>query len=198
MFSLRTWAIIISIAFIFCMATILDGPSVRSASTPGRVARLVFNSAGTLASDSAEYHLNGPLNAWRGGNNEGPYVAATFLPEGTSPRAATTTMLASSSTSIVSGDSVTFTATVKAASGTEAPTGTVTFLDDTAKIGSAAINGSGVATLTTTTLSIGGHSVTAAYSGDQNFASSTSDAVTVSVAGMGGLPAAVTWTLTAR
>lgn len=135
--------------------------------------------------------LVGHLVTSNSGDNGGSYRLSAFLEEGTSQRTATTTTLASSSTSIVNEDSVTFTASVKPASGTGTPTGTVTFLDDTTKLDSATLNGSGVATFTTTALPIGTHAITAAYSGDHNFAASTSDVVAVSVSGMGGLPASV-------
>ena len=79
----------------------------------------------------------------------------------------------------VSGQSVTFTATVAAASpGSGTPTGTVNFLDGTTTIGTGTLNSSGVATFSTSTLtSVGTHSITAVYSGDTNFATSTSSAV---------------------
>jgi hypothetical protein len=59
---------------------------------------------------------------------------------------------------------VTFTTKV---SGTN-PTGAVTFFDGTNQLGSSSLDDSGVASLTTSSLSVGTHSVTAAYSGDNN------------------------------
>jgi hypothetical protein len=72
--------------------------------------------------------------------------------------------------------SVTFTATVSSvASGT--PTGTMTLLSGTNPLGSSALNASGVAILSITTLPVGADSITAVYSGDANFSTSTSTAL---------------------
>jgi hypothetical protein len=104
----------------------------------------------------------------------------------TSP-ALTQTVTANTSTTAISssidpstfGQSVTFTATVTGAGGT--PTGTVTFKDGTTTLGTAAVNGSGQAAFPTTALTTGGHAITAAYSGDTNFGSSVSPALTQTV-----------------
>lgn len=92
-------------------------------------------------------------------------------------QASTTTKLISSSTTLVNGQAVTFTATIKAVSpGGGIGTGTVTFMDGTTVLNSepALLSSSGVATFATSTLSMGSHSITAVYSGDPNFATSTS------------------------
>src|SRR6202051_4133504 len=74
------------------------------------------------------------------------------------------------------GQPVTFTATVTANAGT--PTGTVTFFDNAAiALGTGTLS-SGTATFSTTSLSVGSHSITAVYSGDGNFATSTSSPLT--------------------
>ncbi|MCC6569774.1 MAG: Ig-like domain repeat protein, partial [Anaerolineales bacterium] len=69
------------------------------------------------------------------------------------------------------GDLVTFTATVTSSAGT--PTGTITFYDGANSMGTVALAG-GVATISTNTLNAGSHTITAVYSGDANFAGSTS------------------------
>jgi hypothetical protein len=80
------------------------------------------------------------------------------------------------------GQSVTFTATVTGPSGdTTVPTGNVSFLDGTTTLGSGALNGSGQATFNTSSLSTASHSITAVYSGDSNFAGSTSAVLTQTV-----------------
>jgi hypothetical protein len=90
----------------------------------------------------------------------------------TAPPAATTTILTSSASSADEGASVTFTATVtSAASGT--PTGSVTFYDGTTTLGTGTLSGN-TATFATTSLPAGSNSITATYSGDANFATSTS------------------------
>ena len=54
------------------------------------------------------------------------------------------------------------------------PTGTFTFYDGNNAIGTAPVNGSGQATLSAGFASPGTHQLSAAYSGDANFAPSTS------------------------
>jgi Bacterial Ig-like domain (group 3) len=88
-----------------------------------------------------------------------------------------TTTLTSSPNPSVFGQAVTFTATVAASSGTGTPTGTVSFMEGTTTLGTGTLNSSGVATFSTTTLAVGTQSITAVYSGDTTFATSTSTAV---------------------
>jgi hypothetical protein len=101
---------------------------------------------------------------------------------------ATATALTSSPNPSNVGQAVTLTATVTAQPGFDkgTPTGTVNFFDGTTNIGSSSLNGSGVATLMTSTLAVGTHSITAAYSGDANFTTSTSPAVQQVVQGAQG------------
>jgi trimeric autotransporter adhesin len=92
-----------------------------------------------------------------------------------------TTAVTVSPVSPVSGQSVALTATVTVPGGDPAPTGSVEFYSGATALGSEALS-DGVATLDTTTLPVGDNSITADYSGDTNFASSTSAAVPVTVA----------------
>jgi hypothetical protein len=80
---------------------------------------------------------------------------------------------------------VTFTASVMPASG-GGLTGTMTFLDSGVQIGTATV-ANNVATLTTsaTSLNAGSHSINASYSGDSNFAASTSSVLTQAVNALG-------------
>jgi trimeric autotransporter adhesin len=95
-------------------------------------------------------------------------------------QSASSTSLTVSSANPTAVQSVTFTATVTATSpGVSSPTGTVEFQSNGTSIGSVTLS-AGVATLTTT-LPISVNSVTAQYSGDTNFSSSTSTPVTVTV-----------------
>src|SRR5208337_850213 len=92
--------------------------------------------------------------------------------------AATTTTLTASASSSVFGQAVTFTATVKAVPpATGSPTGSVTFMDGSITLGTEVLSTSGKATLTTKALPAGQDTITAVYSGDTNFATSTSAAV---------------------
>jgi hypothetical protein len=94
----------------------------------------------------------------------------------------TTTVLTQSAGSQLMNGAVTFTATVSSTAPT--PTGTVTFLDGTTVLGTVALNTNGgvvvgfqltgTAALTINTLSGGSHTITAVYSGDNTFLSSTS------------------------
>jgi parallel beta-helix repeat protein len=87
----------------------------------------------------------------------------------------TSTTLTSSSTSSTYGQSLTFTATVSLADlGAGMPSGLVTFLDGATVVGTASVAADGTAVLTTSSLSVGGHTITAVYSGDDDFAGSAS------------------------
>jgi N-acetylneuraminic acid mutarotase len=94
---------------------------------------------------------------------------------------ATGLTLASSANPSTYAQSVTFTATVTVGLvPSSSPTGTVQFLDGTAVLGTAAIAG-GSASLAVSTLTVGAHAITAVYSGDANYLTSTSAAVAQTV-----------------
>ena len=96
----------------------------------------------------------------------------------------TTTSLASSSSASTYGTSLTFTSVVTPASLVDAtaPTGTITFTDSLQGVVGSATLSAGSATLALTTLNAGSHSLVATYSGDTNYAASTSTTtVTVTV-----------------
>jgi hypothetical protein len=95
----------------------------------------------------------------------------------------TTTTLSTSAPYTKNHQSVTFTATVSHISpGAGTPTGTVTFMDGTSTLATVTLSG-GKATFKTSALSVGIHSITASYSGNVNFATSSSSAVTQTVGG---------------
>jgi hypothetical protein len=87
---------------------------------------------------------------------------------------ATTTTLTSSSNAAIPGQPVTLTATVSPTiSGAGNPTGSVVFFDTTTQTTLNTVTlSSGVATLTISTLALGSHTITATYSGDNNFLTS--------------------------
>jgi len=87
-------------------------------------------------------------------------------------KAQTATAVASSDTTTVFGEEVTFTATLTSGGGT--PQGDVTFLDGTTPLGTVPL-ANGTADLTTGALSRATHQMTAVYSGNENFLASTSD-----------------------
>jgi Glycoside hydrolase family 44/Bacterial Ig-like domain (group 3) len=112
-----------------------------------------------------------------------PAYSATvfvFTPETSSP-VATTTSLFASSTQVTSGQAITFNAAVAPKSGSSVPTGTVAFSDGVTQVGSVSLTLSGLAVFDTSNLAIGSHSISAVYSGDANFAASSSAAVSVTV-----------------
>src|SRR5712692_1014932 len=98
-------------------------------------------------------------------------------------KAPTTTAVTSSVNPSLSGQSVTFTATISVtAPGSGTPTGTVQFKNGASNLGTAqnvsTTNGVTTATFSTSALAVGSHSITAVYSGDTNFGTSTSSALT--------------------
>ena len=94
---------------------------------------------------------------------------------------ATATKLALSPATSVYGQSVTFTATVTASSpGNGTPTGAVTFYAGSTTLGTGTL-GSGTATFSTSALAVGSNSISAVYSGDGNFLTSTSTSATETV-----------------
>jgi hypothetical protein len=77
------------------------------------------------------------------------------------------------------GQLVNLTAMVSGAAGI--PTGAVTFLDGDAVLGTATLDDTGTATLAVAFATAGDHALTAVYSGDGSFATSTSDVLTETV-----------------
>jgi hypothetical protein len=92
----------------------------------------------------------------------------------------TTTALAASPNPVTAGQTETLTATI-----TPAPTGTsygtVNFFNGATQVGTGNVNSSGVATMTSTSLPAGVLSLTAVYSGNTDFAGSTSSATSLTV-----------------
>jgi autotransporter-associated beta strand protein len=102
-------------------------------------------------------------------------------------QATTTTTVGADPNPVGLGQSVTLTATVAVVTpGSGTPTGTVEFFNGSTSLGTANLV-DGVATLQTTSLPLGANAISAHYQGDEDFAASTSAAVTVNV-----LPATTT------
>lgn len=99
-----------------------------------------------------------------------PVVQLDVVPVGT--LTPTTTTVSSSAPNAEFGTKITFSATVTAGFGSP-PTGTVTFNDGSTELGMGTLS-NGVATFSTSSLTVGTHSITGVYSGDSNFAGSTS------------------------
>ncbi len=144
---------------------------------------MVTNGVAALTTSSLPVGIN-TITADYEGDNNFAFSASTFAQ--TVSKASTSTTVALSPNSSVSGQSVTFTATVSVVSpGSTAvayPTGTVTFYATGTSIGTgmlSVVSGQDVATFTTSSLSTATQSITATYtSGDTNFnASPTSAAI---------------------
>ena len=114
------------------------------------------------------------------GTNLAQYQVSVTNGTLTITKASTTSTIALSATSVMQGQNVTVTAQVASAtSGT--PTGTVSFFNNGNALGTATL-ANGTATYSTTTLPAGNNAITASYSGDTNFATSTATAASVTVA----------------
>jgi len=140
-----------------------------------------LNSAGqaSFSTSSLALGTHSITAAYQGDINFISSTSAAVSQAVNQPTATTTTVVASSANPSTTGQSVTFTATVSSSSaGT--PSGTVSFLDGATSIGSATLS-AGKATLTTSALAAGSHSITAKYSGDSTFGTSTSAALTQTV-----------------
>jgi len=121
------------------------------------------------ASDSSNFPTRKPLQS----ANRGGYDAfLTKMNAGT----ATTTTLSSSPDPSVYGNAVTFTAVVTSSNGAPPNGETITFMKGKSVLGTGALSG-GSASFITSTLPLGTNSITAVYSGDSNFAGSTSKPV---------------------
>jgi len=146
--------------------TFLDG------STSIGTAQLSSGNASISTSNLASG--NRSLTASYGGDtNDATSVSSPVMEFVTQP---TTTALAAAPSPSVFGQTVTLTATVTSGN----PTGTVSFLDGASLLGIVSLDDD-VATFATSTLSLGGHSLTASYNGDTNYAPSVSSPVTETV-----------------
>lgn len=114
---------------------------------------------------------------YSGDSNYAASTSAVFSE--TVNQATTTTVVTSSANPANFGQPVIFSATVAPQAGGSA-TGNITIYDGTTSLGTVATS-SNTGQLTASSLSTGTHSITAKYSGDANFASSTSTALSETV-----------------
>jgi sugar lactone lactonase YvrE len=87
----------------------------------------------------------------------------------------TTITLSSAANPTLTGEPVNLTVTLVSSTGV--PTGSVNFLDGGVSIGTSPLNAKGIATFSTSTLTTGTHTLTAVYSGDSYYTTSTSQAL---------------------
>jgi len=171
------------------VSAVVSGPS-GSPTPTGTVAFAVNGTQTTATLDStgtATFALPAglapgayPVTAAYSGDVTYPAASASPLTE-TVQQDATTTTLTSSANPVTVGQPVTFTANVAANSpGSGSPTGSVVFtLDGVAQPAVPLTSGS--ATFATSSLATGSHTLTAAYSGDADFATGSSSALTETV-----------------
>jgi sugar lactone lactonase YvrE len=132
----------------------------------------VYSTTATSTSAPGTYPIDVSLTGVAAGNyNVTPGAGSGSVTIGQSP---TATALTASNLAPILGTGLTLTATVTSTSGATTA-GTVDFYNGTQKVNSAAVAVSGgVATLTLSTLPVGTQSLTAVYSGNIDFAGSTS------------------------
>lgn len=151
---------------------------------------IVFSVDGTLqpaitltATDQAVLTLTLPVGthtigaSYSGDDTYAPSNASLQVPVS---QAATTATLTIAPTTQIQLQPVTFTSQVTSST-TGIPTGSVNFMAAGKVLGSGALDAQGKATLTTSSLAIASYSVTAVYSGDPNYAASTSGAVQLTI-----------------
>ena len=123
-------------------------------------------------------------------NGDVNYAASSSLTMTQTVKLATATSLASNNATVVSGQTVQFTAGVSPA----AATGSIQFRDGSSVLGTVTLS-NGSAVLAVSSLAVGVHSITAIYSGDANDSGSTSSVLTETVnAPPPGPPSALTAT----
>ena len=150
--------------------TFQDGSSVLGAVALSSGVATLSNSTFTVGTHNITASYGGDLNFDTSISNQIAQVVALGI---------TTTTLSSLTNPSLAGQSVTFTAKVTSkSSGT--PAGTVTFFDGATSLGSPSLS-SGSATVATSSLTTTTHTITAVYSGNSDFAGSTSNAVAQAV-----------------
>jgi hypothetical protein len=134
---------------------------------------------GTLSGAGKASFSTSTLKISAGASITAVYSGDTNFAGSTSPavvqvvkQAGTSTAIVSSLNPSTSGTKVTFTATVKSST-TGTPAGSVSFFDGTTKLGTVSLS-SGTAAYSTTALSVATHSITAVYTGNSDYSTSTS------------------------
>jgi large repetitive protein len=133
----------------------------------------------TIAASNPLAVGNHTITASYGGDaNFTASATATAFAETVNQDTTTTAAVTSSVNPTVFGQATTLATTVTAnGPGSGTPTGAVTFLSNGVAIGTATLSNGAASLAVTTGLPAGTDSITAAYSGDNNFSSSTSNAV---------------------
>ncbi|SNT34982.1 Ig-like domain (group 3) [Granulicella rosea] len=156
--------------------TLLDGTATLGTAT------LVSGSANfNIATLAAGTHS---ITASYGGDTSNTSgVSAVLTQVVKDPVAATKTTISSSANPAVAGAALTLTSTVTVAvagAGTGTISGSVSFYDGATLVGSGTVN-NGNATASVTSLGVGSHALSAVYSGNSNYATSTSGSLSENV-----------------
>jgi hypothetical protein len=143
-----------------------------SGTTSLGAAQTLSNGTASIATTALTLGMNSLTVVYSGDTNfMGQTSPAANLTVG---KASTATTVSSSPASPVFGQLVTITATVAVVSpGGGSPTGTVHFMLGSTSLGSGVVS-NGAASVTTSSLPVGANTISAAYSGDTNFASGNS------------------------
>jgi autotransporter-associated beta strand protein len=145
------------------------------------LATVTLNGAGVATFTTASLSVAGHGMTAEYGGAVGILASTSPLLTQTVNGAATATNVVSSVNPSAFGQPVTFTATVTVSlPGAGTPTGTVTFKDGATTLATVTL-AAGSATFTTSSLAAGGHPITAQYSGDSSFLTSTSSLLTQTV-----------------
>lgn len=175
---------ILSETVTFTATVVINGPGAGTPTglvdffdngTPLGSSSLDVNGRAALSLASLAVGVHSAITATYGGDtNFAGSASNTYTHTVKQP---TTTSVTSSPHPSIFGQEVTFTATVEFSStGMLTPTGTIAFFDAGSPIGAGNLTASGQATITIASLAVGTHNaITATYSGDANFAGSTSD-----------------------
>ena len=162
-----------------------------SNAAPSQVSVLLSEHTETATATSVSFSTPGThevLASYPGDDNHGSSQSTT-VPLSGPALTATTTLLIASPNPASAGQLVTLTATVSPTP-TGVPTGTVSFYNGATLLGTATANSSGVAFLTISNLALGSNLISAVYSGNSNFATSTSSTLTETINGTGLTPTA--------
>jgi Glycoside hydrolase family 44/Bacterial Ig-like domain (group 3) len=141
----------------------------------------VTSGTATLSTSSLSNGTHAITAAYSGDSNfsasTSPVVTVVVSPPS---KITTTTSVTAPTSQLTVGQTLSLNIVVAAHSGTSTPTGSVSILDGMTQLGAPSLT-AGAATFTTSTLAVGAHSITVSYSGDSNFASSTSTVLSVVV-----------------
>lgn len=135
-----------------------------------------FTVTGTTTAAPASPPGAYPITPSVSGADLGNYTVTKVNGSLTVTQAVPSVALSTSAAEVFASTPVTFTANVTASGSGSAPTGTVSFYDGATLLGTGTLT-SGAATYTTSSLSTATHSITAVYSGDTNFTTATSTAL---------------------